>query len=232
MRNPIRRSRNIGKTQGGRVKGGRAREKLSRIFTQDVWTKLSEQEGKWRVLRENPSSGYFHPCSGEEYLRVLERLPEKQTSGVKAIVLRRSPKLDLALGVEACKIYRCVVMNSFPRTMEMAFGSPLQRTTMRHYAPWCRNWLESKDGNAYFLQWSREEVRRYYLYHLFLHEIGHLNQPVSYSWRRGEEFAEDFALEWARRLGELPMDYDSAEKRLWEELEEGSDGSPSEPSAR
>jgi len=54
------------------------------------------------------------------------------------------------------------------------------------------------------LDWSKEELRRYYLYHLFLHEVGHINQPWFHSQQRREEFAENFALEWAGRLGELP----------------------------
>jgi hypothetical protein len=52
MKNPIRRSRKIGKTQGGRVKDGRANEKWSRIFPEDVWMRLSESNHclRWRKL--------------------------------------------------------------------------------------------------------------------------------------------------------------------------------------
>ncbi|MEZ5426313.1 MAG: hypothetical protein R2747_08620 [Pyrinomonadaceae bacterium] len=41
------------------------------------------------------------------------------------------------------------------------------------------------------------------MYHLFLHEVGHINQPWFHKMRRREEFAENFALEWAERLGHL-----------------------------
>jgi hypothetical protein len=53
------------------------------------------------------------------------------------------------------------------------------------------------------LKWTEEEVKRYYLYHLFLHEIGHLNEYIRGSSKQHEMFAENFALEWARKLGEL-----------------------------
>ena len=53
------------------------------------------------------------------------------------------------------------------------------------------------------LVWEPEEVRRYYLYHVFLHEVGHINQPWFYSLRQREAFAENFALEWACKLGAL-----------------------------
>ncbi len=53
-------------------------------------------------------------------------------------------------------------------------------------------------------EWSLEEIRRYYLFHLLLHEVGHINQPLLHDARRREEFAENFALEWAAKLNELP----------------------------
>lgn len=200
-RDATRRSRKIGETQGGRVQGGRVAEKRSRIFTNNIWDQLSELKGPCMVLRENPSRDYFHPCSGDEYLDVLERLPEDISSSVQAVVLRRLSKLDEARGVEARKRYFCVIINSFPKSLEMTFRRPPTETVVRHYEPWCTRW---NDGERKMkLLWTVEEIRRYYLYHLFLHEIGHLNQPWRHYTRIRESFAENFALDWARRLGQL-----------------------------
>lgn len=88
MRNPIRRNRNIGKTQGGRVSNGRAFEKWSRNdFLYDIYSRISESETKWQIFVQNPSKGYFHPCSGDEYVQVLKQLPRSLTKDVKAIIL-------------------------------------------------------------------------------------------------------------------------------------------------
>ena len=72
---------------------------------------------------------------------------------------------------------------------------------LHHYDVWCKGW--GQEGPVWYLKWSEQEVRRYYMYHLFLHEIGHLNQPAYGSRKQHEMFAESFALEWARKLGEL-----------------------------
>ena len=218
MRNPIRRNRRIGKTQGGRVKDGRAHEKLSRLFSRNVWRQLSKERGGLRILRENPSAEFFHPCVADDYRSVLQRLPSELTSPLKAIVLRRTPKRDVALGVEAWKRWSCVVMNAFPKSMQMSIGPQPTRALIRHYAPWCRN-LDWVDYRGWTFEWSHEELRRYYLYHLFLHELGHMNEPSTNSVRRSEAFAENFALEWARRLGELDESYEEAEAELWLEFE-------------
>jgi len=95
MRNPTRRSKRIGQTQGGRVSDGKAQEKRSRIFTRTTWTKLSAHEDGTLIVRENPSRDLFHPASPDDVRRVLDRLPYVETVHVKAVILRRTPKDDL-----------------------------------------------------------------------------------------------------------------------------------------
>ncbi len=204
MRNPMRRSRKIGLTQGGRVLDGRASEKWGRVFTRDVWKKLSiyQQGHGCRVLKENPSGALYHPCQGWEYLSFLERLPAGFREQVRAIVLRRTPKLDATLGIEARMRFGCVILNAFPRSNQMVWTTPPTQAARRHYSRWCSRWLD--DAGGYKLQWTVEEIRTYYLFHLFLHELGHINQPRFHDSRRREVFAENFALEWEARLEELP----------------------------
>ncbi|WP_207681270.1 hypothetical protein [Desulfonema magnum] len=117
----MRRNKNIGKTQGGRVKNGQPEEKWSRIFPDNEWRKISREYRTWHFFTENPSRNYFHPCKPEEYLEVLERLPERHTKDVRGIILRRTTKSDLKLGIDAWQRYSCVIMNSFPRNMKYVF---------------------------------------------------------------------------------------------------------------
>ena len=201
MRNPIRRSRKIGLTQGGRVKGGRAYEKWSRVFTQDIWAKLSESDLKWQFLVENPSRDYYHPCSTDEIEQVLKLLPGTLTENIRAIVLRRLPKLDEQRGVEARKIYHCIILNSFPRSRKYYWDRKPEMKTFHHFDHWCKNWYQKND--QWILEWRKEEIKRYYLYHLLLHEVGHFSQPEYFSRKKREDFAENFALTWAQKLGQL-----------------------------
>jgi len=202
MRRPHRRSRKIGLTQGGRVRDGKANEKGSRVFTRDVWLRLSgESDVRWRVLRENPSRDFCHPVGVRAIRGVLDRLPEELTDGVAAIVLRRLPKVDERLGVEARRRWSVVILNAFPKDRRQVWTGGRPRAAMKHNEPWCDRW--TKEGDDWVLSWTRDEARRYYLYHLLLHEVGHLNEPRTRRGKRAESFAEDFALTWARRLGEL-----------------------------
>jgi hypothetical protein len=204
MHNPLRRNKKIGKTQGGRVKDGRAQEKWSRVISRNIWGILSEDSVKeeCRVLVENPSGAYYHPCNGDEYLWVLNKLPASLAQQVKAIVLRRTPKHDARLGIEARRRYSCVILNAFPKSNEIVWHKAPDESTRRHYGRWCSHWVE--EDSLFKLRWTIAEVRRYYLYHLFLHEVGHVNQPCFHKLGRREDFAENFALEWAQKMGQLP----------------------------
>ena len=203
MRNPIRRSKKIGLTQGGRVRDGVPKEKWSRIFSRTTWSRLSEEEGaQLKIIRENPSRDYFHPCSKAQILEVINRLPEKVTKYVRAVVLRRIPKKDVDNFVAARMRYSCVILNASSRNLQDVWKAKPPDAYVRHMKPWCDDWTH--DGDRWVLTWNHESIRRYYLYHLLLHEIGHVNQPYYYSrTKQRESYAENFALEWARELGEL-----------------------------
>lgn len=199
MRNPTRRSKNIGKTQGGRVNNGKADEKWSRLwFNTNIYSQISNSDQIWQLYRENPSRNYFHPCEGEEYIEVLKQLPENLTKDVKAIILPRISKRDAKYSVDAKRRSDCVIINPFPKTLEFYWPYKPEQKTFRHYEPWCTKW-ESND-NEWKLKWNKKEAKHYCLYHLLLHELGHINQPCFHSLKKREEFAENFALEWATKL--------------------------------
>lgn len=199
--NPLRRNKKIGETQGGRVKNGQPQEKRSRLFPENVWWQISSEERIWQVFSENPSRDYYHPCEPEEYLKVLERLPSHQTKYVKGIILRRTPKIDKKLKIEAWRRFFCVILNAFPKSQKYIFKKKPSNSTIKHYKPFCSNWIE--ENGVWILNWEDSEVRRYYLFHLFLHEIGHINEPFSNSKTKRENYAESFARDMMVWLGEV-----------------------------
>jgi hypothetical protein len=205
MRNPARRSRKIGLTQGGRVKDGRAAEKTSRSQHHNIWHTLSNlpnEEGDIIFITENPSADYYHPCTEESIRRVLKLLPKQDVKELRAVVFRRSSARDRSYGVEARRRYQCVLLYPFPKSLELNWGTEgPTRAQRKHHEPWCDRW-EKRDGKHIQI-WTPQEVRRYYRFHLLLHEIGHLNQPPFHGRTRREDFAENYALTWARTLGQL-----------------------------
>ena len=196
------------------MKAGVPAEKWSRLFSKSTWEKLSESSDQLRIIRENPSRDYFHPCSAGQIRGVIERLPYELTKNIKVVVLRRIPKDDEYNFIEAWKRYECIILNSFPRDLRMIWNHKPEQVVFRDLSCWCNRWKEEK--GEWILQWTNSEIRKYYLYHLLLHEIGHFNGWYS-SRKRREDFAENFAIEWAKKLGELPNKPQSQNKKALSE---------------
>ena len=94
-----------------------------------------------------------------------------------------------------------MVLNAFPKTREYIFDKKPSESTLKHYAPFCTNW-EDRNG-TWVLNWEEHQVKRYFLYHLFLHEIGHINEPIYHNKVKRENYAESFARDMAEWLGEI-----------------------------
>jgi hypothetical protein len=67
-------------------------------------------------------------------------------------------------------------------------------------------------GAARGAQWPRPAVRRFLLYHVFLHELGHLQivNPKAKSLRRrfaSQTLAQEFANHWRSVLWSKPFDH-------------------------
>lgn len=203
MNLPIRSSKKIGLTQGGRVKNGKACEKWPRRFSKTTWEKLSDEPRSSIIVKENPSKNYFHPSSPEQIQSVLNELPTTYTKNIEAIILRRIPKSDVRLQVDARRWFRCIILNAFPRDLRMVWLEQPSSRIFRHFTSGCNGW--KAENGTWYLEWTLPEIQRYYLYHLLLHEIGHLHDGFHNRRKRREDFAENFAREWARKLGQLPI---------------------------
>src|SRR5882724_9170916 len=77
MFNPLRRNRKIGKTQGGRVRDGKAVEKRSRVFTQDIWTRLlrGATSGLYHLTRKSVQRLFSPSNRGRYSFRALPITP-------------------------------------------------------------------------------------------------------------------------------------------------------------
>ena len=183
---------------------GNATEKSSRVVPRDVWARLSDEEVSdgYLVLIDNPSRDFFHPVSDAEIRATLDRLPNRLTEYLRAVVLPRMSVTDQVRGVEARRRNCCIVLNPFPKDCRIFWTTdPPSARVIKHYEPWGAGWEEM--GTGWFQVWTLERLKNYYLFHLLLHELGHINQPCCHSLRRRESFAEDFALTWAFKLGAL-----------------------------
>ncbi len=91
-------------------------------------------------------------------------------------------------------------MNAFPSSNTFTYKYKPKESQIRFFEPFCNRWKE--ENGIWTLNWEAEEVRRYYLYKVFLHEIGHINDWSKTSKRKRENYADSFARNMAKYLGE------------------------------
>lgn len=210
MWNPIRRNRKIGKTQGGRVKAGVAREKSSRRPAWK-WCNTAKPSDRFHynwdrckqipgdpcpLVEENPAHGYHHPCTGAEVLDVLRRLPENIRGRVRFVLLAQPPRNAIKRAVLGRHFDGCVILYSQPDDLGESPLAIVESDDQDCIQPWCRS--RRRVGSEWHLSWTSEEMRNFYSFHVLLHEIGHATEGAD------EERAERFTLKWARRLRSYP----------------------------
>ncbi len=159
------------------------------------------------IRLENPSRDFYHPVTPQDIAELLVRLPADDLRGLEMITLRRVPWSSY-LRDDSFGWYdphdRDISLRAFPVDQRLYVGErgPTERER-REFDPFCTNWQRGRGG--WYLQWDDESLRRFYLYDVLLHEIGHhvadRDRPVGRTRRSShEDFAHDYARRWRRAL--------------------------------
>jgi len=193
----------------GDVKGGRMRPKLADNIFNRQHSLLAPSQGEETpvYMVDNPSRDFYFPVTVEDIKQVLSQLPVELTQHLTHVWLRkRSKKRELYQGAFICGSgVQLVVIYAFPKDLLMRFGEEKPSgSTLTWYAPYKPELIRQK--NKWFLKWSEEGIRKYYLEGLLLHEIGHKADSyykrywsVAYA-KKAEKFANNFAYYWADEL--------------------------------
>ena len=198
----------------GDIKGGRVRLKCKDgIFNKlHSFSKPSESDSKPIYIVENPSKAFYFPISVDDINRILKKLPTEDTEHLTHIWLRKIKKSDYLKddSIQGCFIVGrgvyLIILYPFPRDNRMIFGKkkPILKT-INSYEKYTTDLKQDKDG-YWFLQWTEDLIKQYYLENLLLHEIGHSIDSFNSSFwskasvRKQEEFANGYASSWSANL--------------------------------
>jgi hypothetical protein len=166
------------------------------------------------VIKDNPSKDFYFPVDEVEIITQLQNLPSLLTDGITHIWLRRIKKTDYERGDAFQAMFICgsgvnlITINAFPRNLKMYFGiKKPNRGQLRFYSKWADELVSCDDSGHWFLKWSEDAIKDYYLRYLLLHEVGHFVDRYSKRFRRkssdkrAEDFADSFAVIWNLRNG-------------------------------
>lgn len=199
----------------GDVMGGRKRPKLAdNIFNrQHNLTAPKEGEEKPIFIVDNPSRDFYFPLTEDEVKETLRRLPKDHTEHLTHIWFQKIKKTDYLEGKTFQGSFICgsgvylILLHPFPTDNKMRLGTtkPLKKT-LNFYKDFTTVLREDKDG--WFLQWTEDQIKKYYLENLLLHEIGHsLDSFYKRFWSKAaeqkrEKWADNYVAVWADQIRE------------------------------
>ncbi len=199
----------------GDVMGGRKKIKLAdKVFSrQHNLTAPNEGDEIPIFIIDNPSRDFYFPVTVEEVKQILGRLPNDHTDHLTHIWFQKVKKSDYLEGKTFQGSFICgsgvylIILHPFPTDNKMRFGKskPLKKT-LNFYKNYVTELKEDKDG--WFLQWTEETIKKYYLESLFLHEIGHsIDSFYKRYWSKAtaqkrENWADNYVAVWADQIRE------------------------------
>jgi hypothetical protein len=204
----------------GDVMGGRKRPKLAdRIFSREHnLTAPAKGVATPIYIVDNPSRDFYFPVTVDEVKEILKRLPEAHTAHLTHIWFQKIKKTDHAAGNTFQASFICgssvylIVLHPFPVDNIMRLGKlkPTKRI-LNYYKAYTT--VLKEDRNGWYLLWTRENIKQYYLESLLLHEIGHsIDSFYKRYWSKAaankrEKWADNYVEVWADQVREQ---YDAA----------------------
>lgn len=163
---------------------------------------------------ENTSRDFYFPVTIDEIKETLKKLPKEHTKYLTHFWLNKIKKSDYLKGETLQGQFICgskvfiIKLYAIPVNNKMLFGK-IKPTTKQlgFYKEYCTDLVHDKNG--WYLQWTSESYKKYYLEKLLLHEIGHC---VDYIYKRNwskanlkqvEDFADNYAVIWSNNIKQI-----------------------------
>ena len=150
-----------------------------------------------KFSRSIPGADRIHYVNEDDVRVVLRRLPFELWQRLRTVHFNDRSRGARVLGYVTRGRHDIALCAQPPRT---SLTLALRGMTAEHFG--------AKRGR----QWPTLSVRRFMLYSVFLHEIGHMqlidpNRPSERLRFAREKLAEQFAQQWCKRLWSIPFDH-------------------------
>ena len=199
---PWKKSRTYGDVYGGRKR----RRMTDNIFARaHSLQKPAPNQQLPILIQDNPSKNFMFPVTVEEFAQALYGLPESHRSDITHIWLRRHPNHNrqgnshlaefiCGSGVRVIIIYPWRIDGR----LFMGRNKP-SGTVISQYLRFGATVL-FEDG-SWYIHLSISELRKFYIEHIFCHEVGHHVDWYHRQWskanaRKVEQYADQYAVLW------------------------------------
>lgn len=169
-----------------------------------VQVERTEGKKSLPVLISDTHTQFISPVTQNDVKCILEKVPQDFLSRLKSVsILSGTSKQIKALKLfrYGCYSWEKVFLHAFPKVlMTQSFPKPLSPAKAQEFES--AGATISQASGGYIVHFDQASLRRFYLFDVLLHEIGHHvdNQVFSRPITDAERFAEWFAGNEARRI--------------------------------
>lgn len=150
-----------------------------------------------RVIVQPAGTGYVHPVTAEDVRERVLQLPEPYCDSIDVVQLSRMTRKRRLFPCYGMQWGTAVYLYPIEESLQEYYvcePRPAQRIETEMFGG---RWEQS--GSLWRLCWTAESIRDYYLNNVLIHEIGHVNDRRNTNFRRREQFADWFAVEYGYR---------------------------------
>lgn len=168
----------------------------------EVWHEPSETDktastDSLKVVIQPAGSGYMHSVSADDVRERVLQLPPKFQEKLEVVQFSRMTRKRRLFPCYGLQWGSAVYLYPIEASLEELYvraPRPAQRIESEMYGG---RWVQ--DGNLWRLIWTENTIRDFYLNNVLIHEIGHINDDRNTSFRKREQFADWFAIEYGYR---------------------------------
>jgi hypothetical protein len=167
--------------------------------------------GGIRFFEQPVLPGWVYPCNLDDIREVLALVPASETAGLRAAGLAPSTKKNCNANGRYYGHRQTIVLYSHREDLAIRYDPNSNEGRLRD---WCHRERRfgmrlERDGARWKGVWAAEDLRRFILHHVLLHELGHHVyfrdrdrwHLKKRSWTVEEQYAEDYAVRMRRLLG-------------------------------
>lgn len=167
----------------------------------EIWhDPVNSEESKndeLKIVAEPAGSGYLHPVSVDDVRERVLQLPQQFQQKLDIVQFSRMTKKRRLFPCYGLQWGTAVYLYPIEASLEELYvraPRPAQRIETEMYGG---RWVQ--DGNLWRLIWTETTIRDFYLNNVLIHEIGHINDDRNTGFRKREQFADWFAVEYGYR---------------------------------
>jgi len=149
------------------------------------------------IVVQTAGSGYIHPVSPDDVRERVLQLPAQFQHPLDVVQFSRMTRKRRLFPCYGLQWGSAVYLYPIEASLEERYvraPRPAQRIETEMFGG---RWVQ--DGNQWRLIWTENTIRDFYLNNVLIHEIGHINDDRNTSFRKREQYADWFAIEYGYR---------------------------------